>query len=161
MSYKLRGTAHWAKVLGAPKPAYNPGETEWAIDVEVNDAGVKYLNEIGLGSRLKDNKEYSPYIQFRRAGVKKNGPTAGQANKNIEVVDSKGVAWDQNLLIGNGSAVEVEFKTYIPEFRGKAFPAKANILKLTVLNHVPYVSPSDEADKRDREPKADTAEKWT
>lgn len=142
-TYKVKGEAYWAMVLGEPRPTYSGDNREWTVDLKLNKAGVKAIKDLGMEQRIKDNRDHSPFIRFARVETKKGGPNAGQENKPIPITDMFGKPWDQDKLIGNGSKIEVEFATYIPIFKGKKFPPKPNVLKIVVLEHVPYVSPGD------------------
>lgn len=135
--YTIRGKAKWAKILGAPKPAYNPSEKEWTIDLILDAAGVAALKKLGLGKKVRESDDGEPFIKFERASHKKWGPEQGAPNKPISVVDEFGEEWDQTQLIGNGSVVEVDFTTYESTWNGKKF-IKPAILSVKVLTHIPY-----------------------
>lgn len=156
MTLKIRATAYWAKVLGSPVKAFNPGEFEWSLDAAVDPDNLSTLEAAGLGPKIKDDKEYSPHIRFTRRSVKKSGPKVGQNNPPIQVVDIDGEDWDQTKLLGNGTEVEIEFNTYVTTFNKKQF-IKPAILKITVLSHVPY----EKKNKDEATETAKTAEKWT
>lgn len=131
----LTGKANWAFVVGPPKPAYNEGEKEWSIDLVLDAESVAEAHKLGMGGRIKNG-----VMKFTRAEIKKAGPDKGVHNKPITVINPDGSAWDQNVLIGNGSDVKVKFNIYQPKpFGKKTFPLKGAILEVTVVNLVPYV----------------------
>jgi len=128
------GKANWARVVGKPSKAYNPGENEWSIDLVLDEASLSEAHKLGMGSRVKKG-----VFKFTRSELKKAGPKKGEANKPITILKSDGTAWDQETLIGNGSDVKVKFNMYMPKpFGNKQFPPKAAILEVTVINLVPY-----------------------
>lgn len=138
---QIQGKAYWAKFKD-PVENFNKDGYEHSVDLAIDEATVKELKSLGLGPKIKDNKEYSPYITFRRATVKKSGPKAGQPNEPIRLVGPDGkTEWDRNVLIGNGSTLNVKFS--VNEVIGG--PAKKkfirqDILSAQVYEYVPYVS---------------------
>lgn len=153
----IRGTAYWAKVVGKPVKAYNPGEFEWTIDVAIDEATRKALAKAGLGDRVKNKgDDRGDFIQFKRKSVKADGEPA----KPIAIVDSKGQPWDDKTLIGNGSIVNVKFIINEITMQNGRKILKPNILKMQVWEHVPYESKGDDFPvKEDNETKG-KAEEW-
>ena len=139
---QIEGKAYWAH-LTKPTANFNKDGFEWSVDVAVDEDTVKELKSYGLGPKIKDNKEYSPYITFRRATVKKAGPKAGEKNEPIRMIGPDGkTPWDTNVLIGNGSVIRVKFS--VNENVGgpaKKKYTRADALALQVFDLVPYVAP--------------------
>lgn len=125
----IRGNAKWAKITGKPHAGYEGKFNEWSVDVYVDEDTVKKLKDEGLGKKLKD-KGNGEYITFKRKELKIDG----SSNQPIRIVDHKGEPWNDNVKIGNGSVVNVNF--IINEF-GKGEKA-ANILSLQVWELVKY-----------------------
>lgn len=142
---QIQGKAYWAKVFGPGVPNYNKDGFEWTIDVALDKSTADELKSLGLGPKIKDNKEYSPYITFKRATVKKAGPKAGQANEPIRVVSPDGkTLWDANVQIGNGSTVNVKFSlNEVVGGPGKKKFIRADILSMQVWEHKAYEGKAD------------------
>ena len=148
----IKGKAYWAKVIGEPGEAYDPGEREWSIDVTVDKEARKVLEQLGVADKINDpevnkkgEKRAKPhesgmeYITFRRKELKKDGTPS----KPIRIVDSKKNPWPEDKLIGNDSVVIVQFSVNEGEYRGKPWK-KPSLLAIMVKEHVPY--DSDEFD---------------
>lgn len=129
----IAGKCMWAKVLGAPGPGYEPHEREWSIDVEVDEEARTKLQQLGIEDKIKTKEGREPFITFRRKEMKKDGTPA----KPIEVVDSNRQPWDQNVMIGNGSKVAVQF-TVDPWEYGRKSGIRVGLIKLMVIDLVPY-----------------------
>lgn len=125
---QIQGTAYWTKLF-KEVPNFNKDGFEWTFDLAVSDDVAKELKALGLGPKIKDNKEYSPYITFKRATVKKAGPKAGEANKPVSVVGPDKAPWDTSIHIGNGSTLNVKFS--VNEVTGG--PAKKRFIRADVL----------------------------
>ena len=160
VTHTLRGKAYWAMILKDPRFDYggDPRDRQWTIDLQLDKAGVKAAKDLDLETRVKKDKDHSPFIKFIRREIKNARGADGTDvyNKPIKVVDVNGKPWDEEELIGNESVVDIEFSTYVPEFKGKKYPPKPNILKVTVVKHVPYVSPAS----RDETAVNVPAEEW-
>ncbi len=137
---KITGIAYWAKVLGAPTPSYDKEKRHWTIDICVDDAVLAVLKEHKLVKTIKNKfDDRGPYIQFQRLEFKKK---TGAPNKPITVNGPDGKPWDQTVLIGNGSKVEVIFSVFeVPTFGNNPAHNSVAILEVKVLEHVPYVKP--------------------
>lgn len=111
----------WAKVLGNPRNnQFDPDNRIWTVDLIVDKDVVKKLKTEGLGWKLnkteQDNTwapEGSDFIKFKRMEFFVDRKTGEKKkNKPIEVIDGAGNPWDQETLIGNGSKVNIRFRTY-------------------------------------------------
>lgn len=139
----INGISQYAQVLGAPRNnQFDPDNRIWTIDLLVNKDTIKKLKTEGLGWKLKKTEkeaswtpEGSDYIKFKRMEFfidRKTGEK--KRNKPIEVIDAQGNPWDQEILIGNGSEINVRFRTY----EGFKKQTQAMIDGVQVVKHVPY-----------------------
>lgn len=144
--HTITGTAFYAKVLGAPKPAYNPGEKEWSIDVCVSPDTVAKLGTLGLSHEVKTKGDARGiFVSFKRRELKKK---TGLPNGPITVLDQFAKGWPAEKLIGNGSTVSVKFKTFdVPAFGKRPAHKGWAILEIRVLDHVEYIPPAKPADE--------------
>lgn len=143
----IRGVAHWAKVLGAPRLNQFTGNKEHSIDVTPDAEGRKLMKKIGLADRLREPKDgdtrTESFISFRHNELRKDGTK----NDPIRIVAADNSPWG-NDLIGNESLVDAKFvvKDYGPG-KKKGMYLRA----IRVLEHVPYVvqdfAPLSEDDK--------------
>lgn len=133
----IRGVAHWAKILGAPRKNNFDDGREWTIDVTPDKEGRTLLRKLGIADRLREPKEgdsrEESYISFRHRELMADGSPA----EPIRVVDAAGDAWDDSRLIGNGSVVDVKFK--VKDY-GKGKKKGVYIRAVRVLELVPYAS---------------------
>lgn len=129
----IKGTAHWAKVVGAPGWGYKNQHKEWSIDVAIDEATRKALIAAGVDGSYIKNKgdDRADFLTFRRRELKADG-TPG---KPIAIVDGKGNEWDGKTLLGNGTIVNA--KIALNEREGaKTF--KPGLIKLQVVKLVEY-----------------------
>jgi hypothetical protein len=132
----IKGIAYWARVTGEPtrNEQYPDNPRAWSIDVTLDKETVAVLKEKGLFPKIKNKgDDRGQFITFKRKEFKKDGVTR---NQPIKIVDHHGNPWKSNVLIGNGSVVNVSFNIY-EDRRGQANPA---ILAIQVWDHVPYVA---------------------
>lgn len=131
----LRGTLHWAKVLGEPRMNTFTNEREWSVDLTPDKNARAELKRLGLSDRLRtpksndDRKETFLSLrvkEFRKDGVTKNEP--------IRIVDAGGRPWGDGL-IGNGSVgdVKVQVRDYGPGKKKGLY-----IRAIRILDHVEY-----------------------
>lgn len=136
----IRGKAYWAKIVGKPQKAYNPGEFEWSIDVSVDEATRKQLISEGLGDKVKNKgDDRGDFIQFKRNAFKKD-PATGlrtEPSKPIRIVDHHGNEWG-NQLIGNGSTVNVKYAINEFPIPGGKKGRKQSVLAIQVWDLVKY-----------------------
>lgn len=150
----INGIAHWAKVVGPAQPGYDKTQKEWSIDVAINEATKKVLQEAGIGSKVKNKgDDRGDFITFKRKELRSDGTPA----KPIEIKNSMGKPWDGKTLIGNGSEVNIKFLVNEVPYNGKVFK-KPGILALQVVKLVEY----EGGDREDfPEYNEDGAEDWT
>lgn len=133
--HKLSGKAIWAKVH-KPDTKFEP---QWSIGLVLNDdERVKFKSlkkEFGLRMSFKDVPESDEeYVTFRR---KVNKPT--WTNEPPVVEDEEGNHISD--LIGNGSAVTVEFEIYTGKYKEQPYAA-AQFNKVIVHDLVRYEKPA-------------------
>jgi hypothetical protein len=143
-----RGKLQYAKVLGDPVPNYAKDGKEWKFDFIPNDdvAAAKELKALGVGDRLRSledgngNPRYDgrKYMSFKQKAERADG----SPNKPIQVLDIKGRAWPEDVLIGNETVVDLKF-VVIDNGKGRfngMYPRSIRILDL-----VPYANKEFEA----------------
>jgi hypothetical protein len=139
-THVIRGTLHWAKVLGRPRLNTYTEENEWSVDVTPDAAGVAELERIGVLDKMKAPKKgdtrKEKFISFRQREMREDRKTGERiANQPIKVVDVRGQAWPDNKLIGNGSVADVKFTV---KDNGKGKPKGVYIQAIRVLELVEY-----------------------
>jgi len=120
----VKGIAKWASVQ-APNTTFEP---EYSVDLEVSDVDAKALRAKGLVVKDKDGKNV---IKFKRKVTRSDG----EENPKPKVVDADAMPFDE--LIGNGSEVNVQYRTYDWTWAGKS-GVSADLVGIQVLNHVAY-----------------------
>ncbi len=114
----VSGKANWASVQ-TPNTKFQP---QWCIDLEVSDGDEKALLKAGL------TKNKNGWFKFSRRVEGVEGK-----NKAPVVVDTKGKPF--NELIGNGSEVRVQYKTW----KSKKYDyIGADLVAVQVVEHIPY-----------------------
>lgn len=158
----LRGTLHWAKVLGAPRDNEFTGGRDWSVDLTPDDP--KALKELGIADKLREPKGKNDdrkerFLSFRQKEFRENQKT-GEVTKNepIRVTDARGEPWPDNKLIGNGTKADVKF--LVKEY--KKGMVGTYIQAIRILDHVPYAvddfAPLSEEDEFFAAPEGDTVE---
>lgn len=134
----VSGKIQWAKVLGDPVPNYQKDGREWTFEVVLDDASIVKLTKAGIEDRIKgrgynigtkgQHKERDPFLQLRKPEFAKNG----NKNSPIRVYDEDQVAWDQDIMIGNDSVVDVKLdvRDYGPGKKQGVYPAAIRITEL-------------------------------
>ena len=138
---KISGTAYWAKVHQPHFDQYNE-QGIFSIDVTVDAKTKKQLQALGLGPRNKNKgDERNDFITIKRKYTRKDG------TKNLapRVVDSKRTPISSDILIGNGSLVNVAFDTYDYNVGGNQ-GVGASLTAVQVTKLVEY-SPSENLDE--------------
>lgn len=132
----LRGIAQYAKILGTPPLNYSKDGREWTMDVQLDKAGEKQLKDAGLADRVKRKDTYldgAPYVSLRQRELTADG----NPNKAPTVVDIRGMPWDHNNKIGNGSRVDV--KVSVVDY-GVGKKKGVYLQSTRILDHVPYTA---------------------
>ena len=137
----ISGTAYWAKVHQPHYDQYNE-KGIFSIDVTVDAKTKKQLQDLGLGPRIKTkDDERGEFITIKRKYTRRDGTK----NSAPRVVDSKRAPVSPDILIGNGSLVNVAFDTYDYDMKGnKGVGASLKAVQVTKL--VEY-SPSENLDE--------------
>ena len=137
----ISGTAYWAKVHQPHYDQYNE-KGIFSIDVTVDAKTKKQLQDLGLSPRIKNkDDERGEFITIKRKYTRKDGTK----NSSPRVVDSKKTPISPDVLIGNGSLVNVAFDTYDYNVGGnKGVGASLKAVQVTKL--VQY-SPSENLDE--------------
>lgn len=136
----IRGTLHWAKVLGEPRLNTYSKEKEWSVDLTPDAKGLEEIVRIGIKDKLREPKDNDSrtedFLSFRHREYRENRNT-GERTKNepIKIVDITGQAWPEDKLIGNGTIADVKFR--LVDY-GKSVAKGIYISAIRVLDHVPY-----------------------
>jgi hypothetical protein len=139
----IRGTLHWAKVLGTARPhtglkKYDKGPS-WSVDVTPSPASLKAMEEAGILDKLKDPTK-STYEKedrtekFLSLSVYEN-KADGTKNSPPKVIDAANQPWG-DALIGNGTVADVKVK--VKEYEGA--PTGVYLQAIRVLLLVEYES---------------------
>lgn len=155
----LKGTAHWAKIVGKPQKGYTPGEYEWSVDISVDAATSKQLQELGAGSYIKNKgDDRGDFVSFKRKSIRRDGEEA----KPYEIVDHHGEPWG-NKLIGNGSTLNVVYTlNEIPAVGTAKARMKPSAIKFQVWDHVAYENQGRGSDEFPTRGKQEvTEESWS
>lgn len=137
----ISGTAYWAKVHQPHYDQYNE-KGIFSIDVTVDAKAKKQLQDLGLGPRIKNKgDERNDFITIKRKYTRKDGTK----NSAPRVVDSKRTPVSPDILIGNGSLVNVAFDTYDYDIKGNK--GVGSSLKAVQVTKLVEYSPSENLDE--------------
>ena len=137
----ISGTAYWAKVHQPHFDQYNE-QGIFSIDVTVDAKTKKQLQDLGLGPRIKTkDDERGEFITIKRKYTRKDGTK----NSAPRVVDSKKTPISSDVLIGNGSLVNVAFDTY--DYNVKGNQGVGSSLKAVQVTKLVEYSPSENLDE--------------
>jgi len=129
----LSGKSHWASIT-SPNKTFEPHK--WMIDLSLEGEELEKAKKIGLSIKNKGD-ERGDFVSISRKVYRKDG---GE-NSSPGLVDSQKRPME-NTLIGNGSDVNVLFKTYEWEYAGKA-GVGSDLQKVQVVNLIPYGDDDD------------------
>lgn len=141
-THVIRGTLHWAKVLGDPRLNTYSKEKEWSVDLTPDAKGMEEIARIGIKDKLREpgdnDSRTEDFLSFRHRESREDRKT-GERKKNepIKVVDITGAPWPQNKLIGNGTIADVKFR--VVDY-GKAYAKGVYIAAIRILDHVEYAT---------------------
>lgn len=130
----IKGKAQWAKIF-KPVPAYGGATNEYTMDLMVDDDAKEQLREADLGHKIKSGKYEMDYIRFKIPEF----TSKGDALSPPTVKDRYGRAWDEDIMIGNGSEVHVRFDIRSGTMGGKAF-TKPDLREVMVWDLVEVAS---------------------
>tara|TARA_R110000803_G_scaffold20087_1_gene51977 strand:+ start:15760 stop:16212 length:453 start_codon:yes stop_codon:yes gene_type:complete len=128
----ITGLAWWAS-LSAPNTTFEPC---WTIDVALDAENRAKVEADGLTIKNKDD-DRGDFITIKRKVEGKNGTNLAPA-----LVDSNREPMF-NTLIGNESKVNVLYRPYDWEYKGKAGRG-ADLTKVQVVTLVPYAVDNSE-----------------
>lgn len=132
----IKGKAAYTRVVGQPhKNKFNPDVDQWSFDLTVDKEAQQTLLEAGMRKTyLRDKEDFrETFISFTRDATKKDG----SPGKPYEIVDAQGQPWPEDVLIGNGSVLNVIVTLNERTFRGEKF-LKPSCIKLQVWQLVEY-----------------------
>lgn len=128
----LNGKAYWASVSN-PNTTFEP---VWTIDLSVDENNKKKAIDSGMAVKNKDD-ERGDFVTIKRKVTSKNGNQNNPPSlKDSQKRDIKGT------LIGNGSDVNVLYKTYEWSYAGKK-GIGADLQAVQVVNLVEYEEGED------------------
>ena len=127
----LNGKAYWASVV-TPNTTFD-ADGVYSIDLAVDDKTKKVAEGEGLTIKNKGD-DRGNFVTFKRKAKRKDG----NPNKAPEIMDNMKRPL-QNTLIGNGSTVNVLFKTYEWNHKPTNRSGKsADLQAVQVVNLIPY-----------------------
>ena len=127
----LNGKAYWASVV-SPNTTFD-ADGVYSIDVAVDAENKKKAEAEGLSIKNKGD-DRGDFVTIKRKAKRKDG----SANKAPDVMDGMKRPL-QNTLIGNGSDVNVLFKTYEWNHKPTGRSGKsADLQAVQVVNLIPY-----------------------
>ena len=127
----LNGKAYWASVV-SPNTTFD-ADGVYSVDLAVDAENKKKAEADGLSIKNKGD-ERGDFVTIKRKAKRKDG----SANKAPDVMDGMKRPL-QNTLIGNGSDVNVLYKTY--EWNHKPTGrsgTSADLQAVQVVNLIPY-----------------------
>ena len=142
----LSGKAYWASV-STPNTTYEP---VYQVDLSLNEGEVEKAKKLGLKIKSKGDDRGNFVSIKRKVNRKDGGVNSAPALKDAQKRDMHGT------LIGNGSDVNVLFKTYEWEYAGNK-GIGTDLQAVQVVNLVAYGG-KDDADDFDVVPGGYNAE---
>ena len=133
----VRGKTYWCRILGQPGPGFDKtdrSQDRWSFDLALTPETKKEMIDLGLKSRIKNKEdERGDFIQFQKRAITSKGNSAYP----IKVVDHRNQPWDEKVLIGNGSTLNVSFDIIETSYGQKKF-LKPIVKAVQVWDLVPY-----------------------
>lgn len=131
----LSGKAYWASVTN-PNVTFEP---VWSVDLSVQGDELDKARQMNLNIKNKSD-ERGDFVTIKRKVNRKDG----SQNQRPSLVDSNKNDMG-NTLVGNGSDVNVLFKTYEWEYAGK-MGIGTELQKVQVTKLVEYSDNSEDLD---------------
>tara|TARA_R100001086_G_scaffold217392_2_gene133831 strand:+ start:1333 stop:1815 length:483 start_codon:yes stop_codon:yes gene_type:complete len=131
----LSGKAHWASIAN-PNTTFEP---VYSIDLAIEGDELNKARQLGLTIKNKGD-DRGNFVTIKRKQYRKDG----SENKRPDLVDSNKNNMG-NTLVGNGSDVNVLFKTFEWEYAGKTGMG-TELQKVQVTNLIEYSDGSDDFD---------------
>ena len=127
----LNGKAYWASVV-TPNTTFDE-DGVYSIDLAVDEENKKSAVSEGLSIKNKGD-ERGDFVTIKRKAKRKDG----SLNRAPDIMDNMKRPL-QNTLIGNGSTVNVLFKTYEWNHKPTNRSGKsADLQAVQVVNLIPY-----------------------
>ena len=127
----LNGKAYWASVV-TPNTTFDE-DGVYSIDLAVDEENKKSAVSEGLSIKSKGD-ERGDFVSIKRKAKRKDG----SLNRAPDIMDNMKRPL-QNTLIGNGSTVNVLFKTYEWNHKPTNRSGKsADLQAVQVVNLIPY-----------------------
>lgn len=131
----LSGKAYWASIAN-PNTTFEP---VWSIDLAVEGGELDKARQMNLNIKNKSD-ERGDFVTIKRKVNRKDG----SQNQRPSLVDSNKNDMG-NTLVGNGSDVNVLFKTYEWEYAGK-MGIGTELEKVQVTKLIEYNDNSEDFD---------------
>ena len=128
----ISGKAYWASIT-APNTTFEPC---WTIDVALDEENYEKVIADGVPVKNKSD-DRGNFVTIKRKVDGKNGP-----NLAPELVDTQRQPMF-NTLIGNGSDVNVLYRPFDWDYKGKS-GRSADLQKVQVVNLIAYESDDSE-----------------
>lgn len=130
----LKGKAHWASI-SSPNTTYEP---VWSVDLALEGDQLAKAKSLGLTIKNKGD-DRGDFVKIKRNVKRRDGSENKQpALKDANKRDILGT------LVGNGSDVNVAFKTYDWEYAGNK-GVGTDLMAVQVVNLIPYGGSEDDA----------------
>ena len=150
----LHGKIYWAKIFGAPRPNYDGDAREWTFEFEPDEDSMEQLREHGVGDRVKDKSHKKGYEGRKPSMTLKRNEFKfdGEKNEHIRVVDADNAPWPDNVLIGNGSDVDVKVNVvdYGPRKKSGVYPQAIRVLELEEFEREEFAPLPQDDERRQR-----------
>ena len=123
--------AQWCKLLGDPRPAYEPEKPpEWSIEILLdndNEEHMKWVDSVeqefvtAHGEGAKKSANWCPVRPYKenprkqmscRLKLKQFDMRGGGKSEGPTVYGPEGEFWDHRKLIGNGSKMQMSYTIY-------------------------------------------------
>ena len=131
----LSGKAHWASIAN-PNTTFEP---VYSIDLAIEGDELNKARQLGLTIKNKGD-DRGNFVTIKGKHYRQDG----SENKRPDLVDSNKNNMG-NTLVGNGSDVNVLFKTFEWEYAGKTGMG-TELQKVQVTNLIEYSDGSDDFD---------------
>ena len=150
----LNGKAYWASVV-TPNTTFDE-DGVYSVDIAVDSDNKKLAEAEGLSIKNKGD-DRGDFVTIKRKAKRKDG----NPNKAPDVMDGMKRPL-QNTLIGNGSDVNVLYKTYEWTHKPTGRSGKsADLQAIQVINLVAYEGGSSTASEFEEIPSASNADTST
>lgn len=130
----LSGKAYWTSI-SSPNTTYEP---VWSVDLSLTGDQLDRAKKLGLPIKNKGD-DRGDFVKIKRNVKRRDGSENSQpALKDAQKRDILGT------LVGNGSDVNVAFKTYDWEYAGNK-GVGTDLMAVQVVNLIPYGGSEDDA----------------